>query len=235
MLNQYSKLEEKIGITFKNKNLLQNVFIHRSYLNEHRDLKLTSNERLEFLGDSVLSLITSVYLFKNYPHLKEGEYTDIKGTIVCAESLSFAARKLDLGKYLFLSKGEEKCGGRENKNILADCFEALIAAIFLEKDFETAYQFVAKFLFSDKLDFIIKNRLYLPAKTKLQEYFQEKYKTVPEYKVIEESGPAHKKIFKVGVYFRNKLLGLATGFSKKEAEENAAKIAIEKLKKEVKI
>jgi len=235
MKNQYLNLEKKINIVFKNKSLLENVFIHRSYLNEHKKLKLKSNERLEFLGDSVLSLITSVYLFKNYPYLKEGEYTDIKGAIVCAESLSSAAKKLDLGKYLLLSKGEEKNGGRENKNILADCFEALIAAIFLEKDFETAYQFVAKFLFSDKLDFIIKNRLYLPAKTKLQEYFQEKYKTVPEYKVIEESGPAHKKIFKVGVYFRNKLLGLATGFSKKEAEENAAKIAIEKLKKEVKI
>jgi len=235
MKYQYSKLEEKIGITFRNKSLLENVFIHRSYLNEHRDLKLTSNERLEFLGDSVLSLITSVYLFKNYPYLKEGEYTDIKGTIVCAESLLSVAKKLDLGKYLFLSKGEEKNGGRENKNILADCFEALIGAIFLEKDFETAYQFVVKFLFSGKLDFVIKNHLYLPAKTKLQEWFQEKYKTLPEYKVIEEKGPAHKKIFKVGVYFANKLLGMGTGFSKKEAEEKAAKIAVEKLKKEVKI
>jgi len=233
--NQYLELEKKISITFKNKSLLENVFVHRSYLNEHQDIKLTSNERLEFLGDSVLSLITSVYLFKNYPFLKEGEYTDIKGKIVCAESLSFAARKLDLGRYLFLSKGEEKSGGRENKNILADCFEALIGAIFIEKDFETAYQFVVKFLFSEKLDFIIKNRLYLPAKTQLQQWFQEKYKTTPEYKLIEEKGPSHKKLFKVGVYFKEKLFGIGTGFSKKEAEEQAAKIAIEKLKKGVKI
>jgi ribonuclease-3 len=235
MKNQYLDLEKKIAISFKNKSLLENVFIHRSYLNEHRDLKLTSNERLEFLGDSVLSLITSVYLFKNYPYLKEGEYTDIKGTIVCAESLSSAAKKLELGKYIFLSKGEEKNQGRKNKNILADCFEALIAAIFLEKDFETAYQFVVKFLFAEELDFIIKNRLYLPAKTQLQEWLQEKYKALPEYRVIEEKGPAHKKFFKVGVYFKEKLLGVGTGFSKKEAEEKAAKIAIEKLKKEVKI
>lgn len=106
---------------------------------------------------------------------------------------------------------------------------------FLEKDFETAYQFVVKFLFAEKIDFIIKNRLYLPAKTQLQEWLQEKYKALPEYKVIEEKGPAHKKFFKVGVYFKEKLLGVGTGFSKKEAEEQGAKIAIEKLKKEVKI
>jgi len=235
MEKQYSDLERKINIYFKNKSLLANVFIHRSYLNENRDLKLTSNEKLEFLGDSVLSLITSVYLFKNYPYLKEGEYTDIKGAIVCSESLSLAAKNLDLGKYILLSKGEEKNGGRENKNILADCFEALIAAIFLDKDFETTYQFVIKFLFTKRLDFIIKNRLYLPAKTQLQEWLQEKYKSLPEYKVIEERGPAHKKFFKIAVYFRKEILGLGTGFSKKEAEENAAKIAVEKLKKGVKI
>jgi len=235
MKKQYLDLEKKININFQNKSLLENVFVHRSYLNEHRNLKLTSNERLEFLGDSVLSLITSVYLFKNYPYLKEGEYTDIKGTIVCADSLSLAAKKLDLGKYLLLSKGEEKNGGRENKNILADCFEALIAAIFLDKDFETVYQFVVKFLFAEKLDFIIKNRLYLSAKTQLQEWLQEKYKALPEYKVIDEKGPSHRKVFKVGVYFREKILALSEGFSKKEAEEKAAKIAIAKLKKEVKI
>lgn len=235
MKNQYKELGKKIGISFKNQALLKNVFVHRSYLNENRNLKLSSNERLEFLGDSVLSLITSVYLFKNFPDLKEGDYTDIKAAIVCTESLAEAAKKLNLGDYLFLSIGEEKNGGRENKNILADCFEALIAAIFLDKDFETTYQFVIKFLFTKRLDFIIKNRLYLPAKTQLQEWLQEKYKSLPEYKVIEERGPAHKKFFKIAVYFRKEILGLGTGFSKKEAEENAAKIAVEKLKKGVKI
>jgi len=235
MKNQYSELEKKIQITFENQSLLRNVFIHRSYLNENRHLKLSSNERLEFLGDSVLSLITSVYLFKNFPQLKEGEYTDIKATIVCTESLALAAKNLSLGNYLFLSNGEERNGGRENKNILADCFEALIAAIFLDKNFETAYNFVSKFLFEEKIDFIIKNKLYLPAKTKLQEFLQEKNKTLPQYKVLEEKGPAHKKTFKVGVYFKNNLLGLGIGLSKKEAEEEAAKKAVEKLEKEFKI
>jgi len=235
MKNKYLELEKKIQINFKNQLLLKNVFIHRSYLNENRYLKLSSNERLEFLGDSVLSLITSVYLFKNFPELKEGEYTDIKSVIVCAESLAEAAEKINLGDYLFLSKGEEKNDGRRNKNILSDCFEALIAAIFLDKNFETAYNFVSKFLFENNLNFIIKNRKYLPAKTTLQEFFQEKYKLLPEYKVLEEKGPAHKRIFTVGVYFKNNLLGYATGSSKKEAEEEAAKKAVEKLKKEFKI
>jgi len=235
MENQHLELEKKIQIIFKNQSLLKNVFIHRSYLNENRHLKLSSNERLEFLGDSVLSLITSVYLFKNFPQLKEGEYTDIKATIVCTESLADAAKKIGLGDYLFLSKGEEKNGGRENKNILADCFEALIAAIFLDKNFETAYNFVSKFLFENKLNVIIKDKQYLPKKTKLQEFFQEKYKLLPEYKVLEEKGPAHKRIFKVGVYFKNKLLEVGIGLSKKQAEEEAAKKAVEKLEKEFKI
>jgi len=235
MNNNYLDLQKKVGINFKNLDLLRTVFIHRSYLNENRNLKLSSNERLEFLGDSVLSLITSVYLFKNFSYLKEGQYTDIKAKIVCTDSLSEAAEKINLGAYLFLSKGEALNNGRKNKNILADCFEALIAAIFLDKDFETAYQFVVKFLFRGKLDVIIKNRLYLPAKTSLQEWLQERYKKLPEYKVIKEEGPAHKRKFKVGVYFNNKPLGEAWGLSKKEAEENAAKIAVEKIKKKFKI
>ena len=235
MKNQYKELGKKIGISFKNQALLKNVFVHRSYLNENRNLKLSSNERLEFLGDSVLSLITSVYLFKNFPDLKEGDYTDIKAAIVCTESLAEAAKKLNLGDYLFLSIGEEKNGGRENKNILADCFEALIAAIFLEKNFETAYSFVKQHLFINKLDFIIKNKLYLPAKTQLQEYLQEHYKEIPQYEVLEETGPAHRKSFKVAVFFKKTLLGIGIGLSKKEAEEEAAKNAVEKLKKEFKI
>jgi len=235
MENKYEELEKKIKIIFKNKALLNNAFVHRSYLNENRYLKLSSNERLEFLGDSVLSLITSVYLFKNFPELKEGEYTDIKATVVCTESLAETAKKIGLGDYLFLSKGEEKSGGRENKNILADCFEALIAVIFLDKNFETAYDFVSKFLFENKINMIIKNKLYLPAKTKLQEFLQEKYKLLPKYKILEENGPPHRKIFKVGVYFKNKILGLGSGLSKKHAEEEAAKKAVEKLKKEFKI
>ncbi len=229
-MKNYQDLEKKINIFFKNKSLLENVFIHRSYLNEHKDCQLPSNERLEFLGDSVLSLITSVYLFKNFPKLKEGDYTEIKSAIVKTESLAEAALNIGLNKFLFLSKGEEKTGGRENKNILADCFEALIASIFLDQNFETAYNFVDNFLFKNKLDKIVKNKEYLSAKTKLQEYFQGKFKLVPEYKVIKEYGPDHKRVFHVGVYFKNKLLGVGIANSKKDAEEVAAKNAFASLK-----
>lgn len=230
-MNQFHDLEKKLNISFTDKNLLQTVFVHRSYLNEHKNFRLPSNEKLEFLGDSVLSLITSVYLFKNYSHLREGEYTEIKSSIVKTESLASAAKELGLGAYLLLSKGEEKSGGRENKNILADCFEALIACIFLDKNFETAYQFVLRYLFGKKLDFIVKNKLYLSAKSKLQEIIQGKYKMLPSYQVLKEEGPEHKRIFKVGVFFKNKKLGEGVAFSKKEAEEKAALEALKNLYK----
>ena len=226
-INKYPNiLESTIKIKFKDKDLLENVFIHRSYLNEHRSSSLPSNERLEFLGDSVLSLITSVYLFKNYPNLKEGDYTEIKSAIVKMDSLAEAAKKIDLNNYLLLSKGEEKGAGRTNNNILADCFEALIAAIFLDQNFEAAYLFVVNFLLKDKLDYLLKNNLYLSAKSKLQELIQGKYKMTPLYKVLEENGPEHKRTFKIGVYFNNKKLGEGIASSKKEAEEEAAKEAL---------
>ncbi|MEK7597621.1 MAG: ribonuclease III [Patescibacteria group bacterium] len=227
MDNKYFNLETKIDIKFKNRDLLNNVFIHRSYLNEHKNTSIKSNERLEFLGDSVLSLITSVYLFKKYPDLKEGDYTEIKSAIVKMESLAEASKKIKLNNYLLLSRGEERGAGRTNNNIMADCFEALIAAIFLDKSFEMAYTFVVDFLFKDKLDYLLKNNLYLSSKSKLQEIIQSKYKKTPVYKVLDEKGPEHKRIFKIGVYFNNKLLGEGTAPSKKEAEEEAAKEALE--------
>lgn len=229
MDNKYSNLESTIKIKFKDRELLNNVFIHRSYLNEHKNSKLSSNERLEFLGDSVLSLITSVYLFKNYPRLKEGDYTEIKSAIVKMDSLAEAAKKINLNNYLLLSKGEEKGAGRTNNNILADCFEALIAAIFLDHNFEIVYLFVENFLFKEKLDYLLKNDLYLSAKSKLQELIQQKYKKTPVYKVLEEKGPEHKRVFKIGVYFNNKKLGMGVAPSKKEAEEEAAKKAFENI------
>ena len=227
MDNKYSNLEKKLNIQFKDRDLLKNVFIHRSYLNEHKSSKLSSNERLEFLGDSVLSLITSVYLFKNYPDLEEGDYTEIKSAIVKMESLAEASKKIELNNYLLLSKGEERGSGRTNSNIMADCFEALIAAIFLDKSFEVAYTFVVSFLFKDKLDYLLKNNLYLSSKSKLQEMIQSKYKKTPVYKVLEEKGPEHKRSFKIGVYFNSKELGVGVAPSKKEAEEAAAKGARE--------
>lgn len=230
-MNQYLSLEKKIGVVFKNKDLLRNVFVHRSYLNEHKTFALPSNERLEFLGDSVLSLITSVYLFRNYSGLEEGDYTEIKSAIVKTDSLYEAAKDLGLSEYLMLSRGEEKGRGRENKNILADCFEALIGAIFLDESFEASYRFVCRFLFGNKLNFIVKNELYASAKSRLQEVIQGKHKTTPIYKVLEEKGPEHKRIFEVAVFFKSRRLGVGVAGSKKEAEEKAAKNAFDNIKK----
>ena len=221
-------LQKKIGIKFKDISIVQNAFIHRSYLNENRDRKrLESNEKLEFLGDSVLSLITSMYLYNNFPELNEGKYTDIKAAIVKTESLAEASKKLGLGNYLYLSKGEEKSGGRKNIHILADVFEALIASIFIDGGFNLAYKFVLNNLFANKLGIIIKNKLYVSEKNKLQEYIQNTYKTLPKYKVVSQTGPEHQKIFRVEVYLKNKKIGSGTGKTKKKAEELAAKNAIE--------
>lgn len=225
----FSPLFNQISIVIDDASLIQNVFVHRSYLNEHRTYPLPSNEKLEFLGDSVLSLITSIYLYKNYPALAEGEYTDIKASVVRMESLAAAATTLGLGSYLLLSKGEEANKGRTNTNILADCFEALIGAIFLNKGFETAYSFVQKYLFEEKLDEIVRTKAYLSPKSHLQEIAQEQFKVLPVYQIQKEEGPEHNKLFEVSVRILNELYGVGTGKSKKQAEEQAARFALEKL------
>jgi ribonuclease-3 len=229
MKETFAELEKRIGIVFRNRDLLENVFIHRSFLNEHKTFRLPSNEKLEFLGDSVLSLVTSIFLYKNYPDLDEGTYTDIKAAIVRTESLAEVAKKIDLGSSIYLSKGEEQNKGKENRNILADCFESLVAAIFIDRGFDAAYEFIVKYLFEDKLDFIVKNKLYLSPKSRLQELLQAKYKTLPTYVIVREEDPEHKKEFSVDVYFEKRKLGSGSGHSKKEAEENSAKNALEKM------
>jgi len=229
MLNKFSPLLKKINIEFKNDKLLENVFVHRSYLNEHKKFYLPSNEKLEFLGDSVLSLITTIYLYKNYPNLDEGNYTDIKAAIVRTESLGEAAKKIKLGDYLYLSKGEHLQFGKDNINILADSFEALVGAVFIDQGFDTAFSFVSHFLFEAKLHYIVENKLYLSPKSRFQEYIQAKYKILPIYRVIEESGPEHLKHFSVAVFIREDKIALGSGNSKKAAEEAAAKKALEKM------
>jgi len=224
-----NQLEKQIHITFNNKLLLQNVFIHRSYLNENRSYTLPSNEKLEFLGDSVLSLATSIYLYHNYPELEEGDYTDIKASIVRTESLAQISRELELGQYLYVSKGEEKGNGRDKTNILADLFEALIAGIFIDKGFDKAYDFIVKYLFSKKLDEIIGNKLYLSPKSRLQEISQGKFKELPTYDLVSAEGPEHKKTFTVDVFLDNRKLGTGIGKSKKQAEEFAAQNALDNL------
>jgi ribonuclease-3 len=168
-------------------------------------------------------------LYKNYPELGEGEYTDIKASVVRMESLAEAAITLNLGKYLMLSNGEEANNGRKNTNILADCFEAFIAAIFLHKGFDESYSFVNKFLFQDKLKLIVENKLYLSPKSYLQEIVQDRFKMLPIYTIVNENGPEHNKSFQVSVTINNELYGVAEGKSKKQAEEQAARLALEKL------
>lgn len=223
-------LEKQIGITFNNKELLDNAFVHRSYLNEHRDFEMPSNEKLEFLGDSVLSLITSVYLYKNYPDFQEGDYTEIKASIVKTSSLAQAAATLTLGDYLHLSKGEELGRGRINQNLLADSFEALIAAIFIDQGFDKAYEFVLEHLFKDVLTQIITAKEYHASKSKLQELLQGTYKKTPLYKILKEEGPEHDRLFTIAVFQDDKKLAEGQGRSKKEAEEQAASRALDAFK-----
>ena len=231
MIQLGETIKKETTIEFIHKDLLLNAFVHRSYVNEHKDKKLASNEKMEFLGDSVLSLATSIYLFKHFPDLDEGTYTDIKASVVRTESLADAAIKLNFGKLVFLSKGEELNGGRENKNILADCFESFIAALFLDQGFDKAYSFILTWLFTDKLDYVVKNKLYLSPKSRLQELIQASHKALPSYTTTTEAGPDHKKEFLISVSYNKKELGKGKGNSKKEAEEQAAKNALEFLKK----
>lgn len=231
MTQPLDTLQKTIKISFKNKELFENIFIHRSYLNEHRSFYLPSNEKLEFLGDSVLSLVTSIYLYRNFPHLEEGEYTDIKASIVRTESLAEVAQKIGLGDCVYLSKGEEQGKGRQNVNILADTFEALIAGIFIEHGFEKAFQFISEYLFKDKLDYIVKNKLYLSPKSHLQELVQASHRILPTYQIVQETGPEHKKVFEVTVSINEKIAGTGIGNSKKQAEEKAAQNALDKLQK----
>jgi ribonuclease-3 len=222
-------LQKNIGLTFKTSALLQTVFVHRSYLNENKHFALPSNEKLEFLGDSVLSLTTSIHLYNAYSHLQEGDYTDIKASIVRTESLAEAASALDLGSYLLLSRGEQKGNGRTKTNLLADTFEALIAAIFIEFGFDTASTFIHTYLFDNRLDDIISHKLYLSPKSRLQERAQATYKELPQYDLVESTGPEHDKKFAVAVLVNNKKVGEGRGSSKKQAEEQAAQNALDVL------
>lgn len=228
-ITELSVLEDRIGIKFVDKDLLIHAFVHRSYLNEHKDFRFTSNEKLEFLGDSVLSLVTSVYLYTTYPDYQEGDYTDMKASIVNTTSLYEAAKRIKLGDYIYLSKGEQDNNGRDSVSILADSFEALIGVIYLQFGFDTSADFIKKFLFDGTLDRIVEEKLYLPAKNILQEHYQEKFKKLPLYEVINEEGPEHDKVYEVGVYDEKNLLARGQGKSKKQAEESAARKALQEL------
>lgn len=225
MKNKLSDFESKIQITFINKQLLEQVFVHRSYLNEHKNFSLDHNERLEFLGDAVLELIVTEYLYNSYPN-PEGELTNWRSALVKGESLSKLANDTEMEKYLMLSCGEQKSTGKARQLILANTFEALIGAIYLDQGYDTVKQFILKILVK-KLPRIIDNQLYIDAKSKLQELTQEKLSITPSYNVISETGPDHDKEFIMTVCLNDRKIGQGNGSSKQEAEQHAAQNALE--------
>ncbi|QQG40685.1 MAG: ribonuclease III [Candidatus Levyibacteriota bacterium] len=214
---------------FNNKQLLQQAFTHRSYLNETRE-NIESNERLEFLGDSILSFVVSNYLYETYPKFDEGTLTNLRSLLVNTKSLAESARQLKFGDMLRLSKGEEESKGRQNQSLLADCFEAYIGALFLDQGLEAVNTFILQTILEKIKDIITKKSLKDP-KSLLQEYVQSQKQKSPVYKVINEEGPAHAKTFTVGAYIDNILQGKGIGKSKQQAEEYAANVALEKLQK----
>jgi len=224
-MNDYSQLQKKIGIKLKNQKLLENAFIHRSYLNEHRKEGLQSNERMEFLGDAVLELASTRHLFDKCPDESEGAMTSFRSALVKGKHLAEIARELDLGKYLFLSHGEEQSDGREKNYILANTVEALIGAIYLDQGYKVAEKFINKFI-TTKLDEIIEKGLHVDAKSRFQEMCQEIEDQTPYYKVLKEEGPDHDKTFIMGAYIEEELIGKGKGTSKQNAEDQAAKSAL---------
>jgi len=223
-----SSLEKIIGIEFNNKDLLQQAFVHRSYLNENPDFPLDNNERLEFLGDAVLELAVTEHLYQNYPN-PEGELTNWRAALVNTKMLAKVAHNLGFNKYLFLSKGEAQDTGRARQCILADAFEALIGAIYLDQGYEKAVQFIENQLIKE-LPEIIKKGLYRDPKSRFQEEAQERVGITPVYQVLKEWGPDHAKNFIVGVYLGEELVAKGQGSSKQEAQEKAAQAALKKKK-----
>ncbi len=205
------------------------AFTHRSYLNETKET-IESNERLEFLGDSILSFLISDFMYGKYPQFNEGDLTNLRSLLVNTHSLADAARELDFGKHLRLSKGEEESKGRENESLLANSFEAFIGALYIDQGLEKVGDFLAATLFT-KIEPQVKKRSFKDPKSLLQEFVQAKKQSSPVYKVIEEEGPPHARIFTMGVYVAGQLIGQGIGRSKQEAEENAAKQALEKINK----
>jgi len=213
-----------------NINLYQQALTHRSYLNEVHDKNVHSYERLEFLGDAVLSFCVSQIIYQKYPLLPEGNMTNLRSSVVKTESLSALSQKLNLGSYLYLSKGEEESGGKNSNSILADCFEATLAAIYLDQGIDKANEVVTKFIFPLIEDGFQKKELK-DYKSLLQEVSQEKYQMSPVYKVLSAIGPDHKKIFTIAVIIKSETLATGEGLSKQKAEQVAAKLALEKLSK----
>jgi ribonuclease III len=224
------KIEKKLGLEFKDEELLKNALTHRSYLNENRGEGLENNERLEFLGDAVLELIISANLYTKFPNKTEGELTSIRSAIVRTESLAEESRRLKIGEHILMSKGEEDSGGKDKDFILANTYEALLGAIYLDLGFEECKEFVKRTALK-KLPRVISQELFIDPKTKIQELVQAKYKVTPTYKVLKEDGPDHDKSFTVALEIGEKIMARGSGLSKQKAEEEAAQKGIDKLEK----
>lgn len=221
----FSSFEQKIGVSFKNKALLETAFTHRSYLNENRTAGREHNERLEFLGDAVLELAVTEFLYGKYPEKPEGELTALRAALVNTQSISEAGTKLGMNEYLLLSRGESKDTGRARNIILANAFEAVIGAIYLDQGYKAAYDFIDTQLFH-KTDEVIEKRLWQDAKSKLQEIAQDRVGVTPTYELASQTGPDHDKTFTVAAYLGRDKIALGEGRSKQEAEQAAAEKAL---------
>lgn len=224
--DKISQLEDKIGFQFKNKDLLLQALTHRSYLNENTKWHLDHNERLEFLGDAVLELIVTEYLYNNYPN-PEGEMTNWRAALVNANILSQITNEFNLNNFVLLSRGEAKDTGRARQYILANTIEALIGAIYLDQGYEPSKNFVLRFVLKE-LPTIIEKRLYRDSKSLFQEEAQERVGITPTYEVLEEWGPDHARNFKIGVFLEKEMAGAGQGPSKQEAQQEAARDALNK-------
>lgn len=225
-MTDFSSFEKKHNLDFKDKHLLLQAFIHRSYINENSDVPVSHNERLEFLGDAVLELVTTEELYKRFPDKPEGELTAIRAAMVNTVSISEAATTLEMNEYLLLSKGESKDKGKAREYILANTFEAMTGAIYLDAGYDKAKEFIAKALFG-KIDSIVRMKLWRDAKSLVQEKAQEILSITPRYETLEETGPDHDKNFTIGIFFDNDLVARGQGKSKQEGEQAAARAALE--------
>ena len=230
-MEKFNDIQKNIGITFKNPQLLEIALTHRSYLNEHQGANIENNERLEYLGDAVLELIISDYIFRKYPGKAEGELTSIRSAVVRTESLAEESRKLGVGENLQMSKGEKDSGGEEKPYLLANLYEALLGAIYLDAGYEECLYFVKRTLFK-KIKRIISQKLFIDPKTKVQEIMQRKHRITPTYEILKEEGPDHNKSFTVALFMGDRKVVEGEGASKQKAEENAATNAIDILEKD---
>lgn len=224
MIN-FSEFEQMLGVTFEDQSILKRAFTHRSYINEHKGSGLAHNERLEFLGDAVLELVVTRYLFEKYPDSPEGELTSYRASLVNTITIAEAAADFGMGDFLLLSKGETRDTGRARQYILANTFEAVIGAMYLDQGYEAAHAFIEGTLFH-KIDEIVKQGLWRDAKSLLQEQAQDKEGITPTYSVVSERGPDHDKDFLVAVFLKEEQIAQARGKSKQEAQQHAAAKAL---------